>query len=359
MTRRVRWGFLALVVALAVLFAGQALAAPPPWAHAAKPTTTTAVGATTTTRRPPKSTTTTAATTTTTLPATTTTEPPTTTTSSTTTTTTAPTTTTLPPPSFPQGIWTSGSASGLTDPELATIKSLGYDFVQANPDLSVLDRVQAAGLKAAIWLGNYRDHNDPAPNCVWNTDDATLTSQVNLVKGHPAVAYWFIADEPHVTDRNGGPGCPTSPQQVADRNALIKSLDSNPDHKTLITENQYEDYAALANTTDILGLVAYPCNLNNIANDCSPSTTIADHINAAVAAGVAHYWSMPQIDGDSYYRVATPTALQTAIYDRWRTLGTAAWTGSLTFLWDGCSSCDGLANHPELNSTVTAENTGH
>jgi hypothetical protein len=299
-------------------------------------------------------TTTTVAPTTTTEPPTTTTEPPTTT--STTTTTIPPTTTTSPPPpvGFPQGIWTSGSPTGLTDPELAQLKNLGYDFVQANPDVSVLDRVHAAGLKANIWLGNYRDDNDSgSPPCAFITPDATLTTQINLVKDHPATFAYFIADEPHVG------GCPNSPQQMADRHNLIRSLDPNTAHKTVISENRAEDYAALANTTDVLALVAYPCNLNN-QPDCAGSTTIAEHLSAAHAAGVDEYWSMPQIDGDEYYRVATPTALQTAVYDRWRQLADPAkHTGALTFLWDGCSSCDGLANHRELDDVVLAENTGH
>jgi hypothetical protein len=298
-------------------------------------------------------TTTTVAPTTTTEPPTTTTEPPTTT--STTTTTIPPTTTTTPPPpaGFPQGIWTSGSPTGLTDPELAQLKSLGYDFVQANPDITVLDRVHAAGLKANIWLGNYRDDNDSgSPPCAFITDDATLTAQINLVKDHPATFAYFIADEPHVG------GCPNSPQQMLARHNLIRSLDPNPAHKTVISENRAEDYAALANTTDVLALVAYPCNLNNIGSDCAGSTTIADHISAAHAAGVDEYWSMPQIDGDEYYRVATPTALQTAVYDKWRQLADPAkHTGALTFLWDGCSSCDGLANHRELDPVVLAENS--
>src|ERR1043166_1079147 len=58
------------------------------------------------------------------------------------TTTTTPSTTTTPPPaSYPQGVWTSGSASGLTDAELAHLKALGDDFVLATPDISVPDRV--------------------------------------------------------------------------------------------------------------------------------------------------------------------------------------------------------------------------
>lgn len=282
---------------------------------------------------------------------------PTTTTVAPTTTTIPPTTTTVPPPpsSFPQGIWTSGSDSGMTDPELVQIKNLGYDFVQINPVISVLDRVHAAGLKANIWLGNYRDDNDSgSPPCEFITDDATLTTQINLVKDHPATFAYFVADEPHVG------GCPNSPAQMLARHNLIRSLDPNLAHKTIISENRAEDYAALANTTDVLAMVAYPCNLNNIANDCVPSTTIAEHITAANAAGVEEYWSMPQIDGDEYYRVATPTALQTAIYDRWRTLADPTkHTGALTFLWDGCSSCDGLANHRELDSVVLAENTNN
>jgi hypothetical protein len=283
-------------------------------------------------RRPVRPTTTTRAATTTTRAATTT-KPST------------PETTQRPAPAFPQGIWTSGSPSSLTGADLAQIKSLGYDFVQANPDISVLDRVDAAGLKAMIWLGNYRDEDDSPPNCVWNTSDATLRTQINLVKNHPAVLGYTIADEPHVG------ACTKSPQQVLDRHNLIRSLDPNTDHPTLITENRYADYAALANKTDIMGLVGYPCS---IAKGCRQSV-VQDRIDAANAAGVQHYWSMPQIDGDSYYRVPTPTELQ-QIYAWWR-VPSSRQEGALTFLWHGCDSCDGLANHRELHATVAAEGT--
>jgi hypothetical protein len=130
---------------------------------------------------------------------------------------------------------------------------------------------------------------------------------------------------------------------------LIRSLDPNTHHKTVITENQTEDYAALANTTDVMGLVGYPCSF---AKGCRRSAVL-ERIAWADIAGVRHYWSMPQIDGDRYYRVPTPTELK-QIYAWWR----VPWSrqeGALTFLWHGCSSCDGLANHRELHATVLAE----
>jgi hypothetical protein len=106
------------------------------------------------------------------------------------------------------------------------------------------------------------------------------------VKDRPGTAYWFVDDEPHA---NVGV-CPDTPQQVRDRNALIKSVDV--DHPTVITENRPADYAALANTTDVLGLVGYPCNtLDRTA--CS-SSIIPGRVQAAEDAGVKHYWGMPQ-----------------------------------------------------------------
>jgi hypothetical protein len=287
--------------------------------------------------------TTTSATTTTVAP-TTTTEPPT------------PTTLPPPPPSFSQFIWTSGSNSGNTDAELDQIKADGYDGIQLNPDLTVLDRAHAKGLKAIIWLGNYRDDNDSgSPPCEFITPDSTLITQINAVKDHPATFAYMIADEPHVG------GCPNSPQQVAARSALIKSIDtaSTPTfHPTVITENREEDFAALANTTDILGIVAYPCHVS--PPTCDP-TSIPEHIAAAHAAGVQRYWSMPQIDGDpgANYRVATPTELE-QVYAWWRqSADPAKHVGAFTFLWDGASCCDGLANHRELDATVLAENTNN
>src|SRR3954447_26908700 len=66
-------------------------------------------------------------------------------------------TTTVPSPtasSFSQGIWTQESAGGLTNTKLAHLRALGFDFVLADPDPALLDRVQAAGLRAIFWLGN-------------------------------------------------------------------------------------------------------------------------------------------------------------------------------------------------------------
>src|SRR5829696_3205863 len=83
-------------------------------------------------------------------------------------------------PASQRGIW--AEAHKVTDAELARIKELGYTFVFSNPSTTDLDRVDAAGLKAVIWLGGYRDGNDPAPTCVWRRDDATVTSEINGVK---------------------------------------------------------------------------------------------------------------------------------------------------------------------------------
>ncbi len=248
---------------------------------------------------------------------------------------------------FPQGIWTQGSNSGNTDAELTRIKNLGYDFVLANPDLTLLDRIQAHGLRAMIWLGNYRDDNDSSPICVWNTSDSTLTSQIQLVRSHPATMFYMIADEPHVGK------CVNSPQQVRDRNSLIKSLD--PNHPTVISENRYADYDELANTTDILAIVGYPCSY---PNGCR-STPITERVAAAEAAGVRHYWAMPQIlgednpaDTDPYYRMVTPTELSW-LYGVW---AQTRQEGAFTFLFDGCTLCSGLSTHPELDATVKSEN---
>jgi hypothetical protein len=183
------------------------------------------------------------------------------------------------------------------------------------------------------------------------TPDATLIDQINLVKNHPATFAYMIADEPHVG------GCPNAPQAVLNRHNLIRSLDPNPAHKTVITENRYQDYAALANTTDVLGIVAYPCSFDD---GCQPDT-IKTRISYAHAAGVEEYWSMPQIDqdidADPYYRMVTPAELA-QIYAWWRQYADPAKrTGSFTFLWDGCTGCDGLANHRELHATALAEDT--
>lgn len=234
----------------------------------------------------------------------------------------------------------------MTDAELVQAKILGYDFLFATTR-GDLDRLQAIGLKGAFWLGKWFDDNDTdGPRCTWQKTDAQIANLVNAVKGHPAVAYWFLDDEPHDL-------CANVRQQFQARNALVKSLDPRP---TLVSENRTEAFDSLANVTDILVAIAYPCNFGNLTS-CSTSN-IAGRISALEAAGVRNYWAMRQVmnekGSDAHYRYPTASeyAGQSAEWDKSRISGEMGFMGYRVF-----SGADGIELAPQaLKDAVAARN---
>jgi hypothetical protein len=248
------------------------------------------------------------------------------------------------PPGDPRGIW--AEAHKVTDAELAQIRALGYAFVFSKAETASLDRIAAAGLQAAVWLGKFYDDNDTdGPRCTWQRTDQEITALVTAVRDHPAVAYYFLDDEPHDL-------CANVRSAFQARDALVKAVD--PAHPTFITENRTEAFDSLANVTDILALIGYPCRFGAL---CSTSN-VPGRIAAARAAGVQRYWAVPQLfneTGDgAYYRY--PTASEyTAFMLQWRDGGVE---GDFAFMWNRVySSATGLSEAPGLWDAVTASNT--
>ena len=78
------------------------------------------------------------------------------------------------------------------------------------------------GLSAVLWLGN--GYNSA---CEWRLSDAEVEQAVTVVRDHPKFSgIYYIADEPHPSK------CPEAPEAVAERSALVRSLD--PNGRTLI-----------------------------------------------------------------------------------------------------------------------------
>jgi hypothetical protein len=246
--------------------------------------------------------------------------------------------------SFVHAIW--AEVIDMTDPDLATVKGMGFDMVVCNAVLAELDRCQAADLKGIVWLGKYYDDNDiDGPQCTFQKSDAEITTLVNLVKNHPAVAYYFLDDEPHEL-------CPNVRQQFLDRNALVKSLD--PNHPTLVSENRTSAFATLANVSDILIAIAYPCN---VTDGCT-STNIPERLTALQAAGVNRFWAIRQTFNETgatpyyIYPGAADYAAQSAQWDN------SACEGELAFMGYGVyAGADGIELAPQaLKDAVVAAN---
>lgn len=229
-----------------------------------------------------------------------------------------------PPPAADSvyGIFASSAA------DYSLITGRGFNTVTVSSP-SQLDQIHAHGLKGVYWLGGF----DNEPVCSYTTDDAWVTTQVNAVKNHPALRGYQIENEPHATE------CPNAPADVRHRATLVRSLDPNLEHETVLAvyrDYEFDDYV---NATDVLRVGMYPCNWTS---GCS-FNRITEKVSVARSVGWTKLWGSPQAAGDQYYRMPTPGELQT-ILDTWRATGV---TNLLAFTWDRYDE-DTLSMHPEL-----------
>jgi hypothetical protein len=177
------------------------------------------------------------------------------------------------------------------------MRSVGLNTVTAAPDVATLDRLQARGMRAIVWLGAYnRAVSDP---CAFERDDEWIRRRVGAVAGHPAIAAYQIADEP---DASVGV-CPNVVAQVRARAELVASIDPGAPTYLTISRSGYT-YERWAPVVDILGLVIYPVSVRGYDPDMIP-TAIAQ----AEADGVGRYWAVIQDFGTPNWYVV-PTAAQ-------------------------------------------------
>jgi len=219
------------------------------------------------------------------------------------------------------------------------IVNAGFSILDAGPYTQTLDQVNALGAKAWIWLGGYNNNS-----CTFNNTDSWVTTHLQAIQGHPAIAAYFIDDEPN-SDL-----CPTAPAQMKQRSDLVKTIDST--HPTFISTYKTAQFAAFAGKVDVLALDHYPCSY---ANGCQ-FNFIDDEAAIADSLGVT-YWIVIQTHGDDYYKLPTPAQLHTEFVHARATHMSGyigfAWEWplgkpTLTALW--------LANHPELIAQWQIEN---
>jgi Calcineurin-like phosphoesterase len=230
------------------------------------------------------------------------------------------------------------SASGFDD-----IAELGFNLIDTGPNREDLDQLSARGLKAFIWLGGYENGS----TCQFHEDDAWIRDRVGEIAGHPAIAGYFIDDEPNPTE------CPGVYSQIKQRSDLVKSLDPRPPTFVLIDSNSGQDtldqLPRWVGATDIAVLDPYPCY---VGEPCDYSWI--DRVAEAADSAGLRYWGTVQAFGDSTWRVPTLEELHEE-FVHWR--GTRM-DGYLVFAWhwpDGQESL-WLANHPELQSQLAVEN---
>lgn len=159
--------------------------------------------------------------------------------------------------------------------QYADVLAVGFDLADI-ASAAKLDDLPP-GLRGVLWLGNGYNKS-----CEWRLDDAQVTAAVEAVRDHPNFSgIYYISDEPHPKT------CPDAAARLAERTALIHSLD--PAGLTFIVvqngSNGSEEFRLLAGSADLIGVDPYPCNHGNAETGCEVDQ-VRDRIHAAFAAGI-------------------------------------------------------------------------
>lgn len=131
------------------------------------------------------------------------------------------------------------------------------------------------GAKGILWMRNGYNQT-----CSWQSDDAETAAIARAAHGHPKFSgIYFISDTPHPSI------CPDAPQRIAERTALIREND--PDGRTFIAVSGghkfQEEFAQLAASADLIGVVVYPCNTKTPECDVEK---ITERVQRAFDAGI-------------------------------------------------------------------------
>jgi hypothetical protein len=214
----------------------------------------------------------------------------------------------------------------------------GFTTIDLGAYLSELEALPD-GTQALVWLGDYDN-----TTCTWERSDDWIVTHVGAIAGHPKIAGYFIADEPHLWD------CPNAPADVQRRSQLVKSVDPNPPTLVVIepqSQSPGNPYAPYVGMADVIGVERYPCSL---ASGCVFSK-IDDQIALAEAAGIPRYWALIQAFGTpDYYRL--PTAEE--LHEEFRHWRASRMEGYMVFAWSWKDNL--LEDHPDLLQALWEEN---
>lgn len=219
-----------------------------------------------------------------------------------------------------------------------TQAALGFTAMDAGPYPDQLRALRRRGLTGVVWLGPYS--ND---TCSFEHSDAWVRRHVSAVAGSPAIAAYFIDDEPD------GVKCPHAPEQFRARSALVKRIDPRP--PTLMVTYHVDQLQLFAHTVDVIGLDHYPCS---IQHGCDYSKIVAEAAEAD-RLGI-RYWGVIQAYGDEWYKLPTPEELHMQ-FSFWRS---TRMEGYLVFAWRWPPGRPGLwlSNHPQLQTELARDNAG-
>jgi len=205
--------------------------------------------------------------------------------------------------------------------DLAGAASAGFNLADVN-NLSVL-RGLPEGIKGVYWLGGGYKGNKGG--CAWQLSDRQITDAVMAIKDNPKFSgIYYIADEPHPTL------CPDAPQRLAERTALIRSLD--PRGRTfavvLNSSTAPTEFAELKDAADYIGIDPYPCNVKNELNGCTYAA-LRERIDQALKAGIPSTRIVPVFQ--TFGQACTSAGRK---YNPYYRLPTVAETETMLAIWD-------------------------
>ncbi|WP_146592258.1 hypothetical protein [Puniceibacterium confluentis] len=157
--------------------------------------------------------------------------------------------------------------------EFPAAAAVGFNLADVS-SVAALDELPD-GAKGILWMRN--GYNTV---CAWQKSDEETAEIARAAHGHPKFSgIYFISDTPHPSI------CPEGPQRIAERTALIHKND--PDGRTFIAvsggHKYQEEFAQLANSADLIGVVVYPCNSRKPRCEIDK---IAERVGRAFAADI-------------------------------------------------------------------------
>ena len=215
---------------------------------------------------------------------------------------------------------------------ITNMKAAGFNTVQAQPYAGALAALNKAGLKAVVWVGDWKKQA-----CTWDLSDTELTSTINSIKSSPAILMYYLADEPLLSS------CPNAPTAFAARTALVHQLAPGSKTFTLLQDwdNGPVNYSAWKGAVDVLGFDLYPCSFQNgadvsaspkVRQPCDFSGVLDSNVKRIEAAGIRGYVGVMQDFQDCYYELPTNADLRTQM-THWQQLAKHM-GGYLVFSWN-------------------------
>lgn len=189
-------------------------------------------------------------------------------------------------------------------------------------DVSTLFALRALphDMKGIYWLGNGYNLE-----CSWRLSDRQVADVVMAVKDHPKFSgIYYISDEPHPSV------CPEAAQRLADRTALIHSLDPRGRTFAVILNSSTapNEFAQMKDAVDYIGVDPYPCNVRNERAGCNYAA-LRQRIDQAFEAGIPTTRIVPVFQ--TFGQVCTSARRSYAPFYR---LPTVAETEIMLTIWD-------------------------